>query len=101
MSSIDRADVREQRADLDLVGPELRERVLRTEADELLTLELRELLPLRETLGHRLAMHLARAAGLGSNVSSCEGPPAIVSQMTRLARCGNGSEASTPCGGAA
>ena len=57
-----RADLREQRADLGLVLPELRERMLRPEADQLLALQLRELLPFREALRHRLAVHLGQLA---------------------------------------
>ena len=40
-------------------------------------------------------------AGLGSNVSSCDGPPAIVSQMTRFAFGGNARAGSDPPGGCA
>ena len=39
--------------------------------------------------------------GLWSNVSRCDGPPAIVSQITRFAFCGSGRLGSTPRCGAA
>ena len=34
---------------------------------------------------------MAASRGFESKVSNWEGPPAMVSQITRLARCGNGS----------
>jgi hypothetical protein len=51
------ADVRKQLADLDLVLPELRELGAAARSSSA-ALKLRELLPLRERLRHRLAVHL-------------------------------------------
>src|SRR5262249_13580062 len=39
---------------------------------------------------------ISASFGFGSNVSRCDGPPAIVSQITRLAFCGRGNGVSTP-----
>ena len=50
-------DLREDRADLLAALPHLVKGMLRTEALERLTLELGDLLPLREALRHRLAIH--------------------------------------------
>jgi hypothetical protein len=44
---------------------------------------------------------IAASFGFGSKVSKCDGPPAIVSQITRFAFCGNGSFVKTPGIGAA
>jgi hypothetical protein len=89
------ADLRKQLADLDLVLPELRELVLRPEAVQRLALKLRELLSLRERLRHRLAIHL-RELRLRIEGLQCDGPPAIVSQITRFAFCGSGSLSKRP-----
>ncbi len=67
-----------------------------SQTNQLLTLQLRQLLPLGEALGHWLAVHSASLAW-GRKVRNCEGPPAIVSQITRLARCGNGNALKMPC----
>ena len=57
---------------------------------ELLVLELRELLSAREGLGKRLVMQLLQT-GFQSNVSRCEGPPAMHRWMIRRREPGNGA----------
>src|SRR5262249_46368646 len=39
---------------------------------------------------------MAASFGFGSNVSRCDGPPAIVIQITRFAFCGNGNGLISP-----
>ena len=88
MSSMQPADLGEQLADLDAALAVRRERERRGHQAAL------RLRPLGSDAmaGRLLAVRTSSSTGLGSNVSTCDGPPFMNRKMTRFARAGK-------CGG--